>query len=285
MYIFKTVQDLQHYISNQKQQTKKIGFVPTMGALHRGHLSLIERAFEDCDLVVCSIFVNPTQFGDPEDLEKYPRPIELDIQKLEKIGCSVLFLPNVTEMYPPNLISPTFDLNGLDESMEGAHRPGHFAGVVQVIHRFLDIVQPDFLYMGQKDYQQFAIVKYMLQLMNSSVQLICVPIAREDDGLAMSSRNIRLSSEGRKKAQRISQMLFEAKEHAKSMSLEKVQQHVFTFIDQHQLEIDYFTIIDGNSLKSIDSFDKATIVTACTTVRIDGVRLLDNIILRESIQI
>jgi len=283
MYIFKTVQDLQHYINTQKKQTKQVGFVPTMGALHRGHLSLVQSAFENCDLVVCSIFVNPTQFGDATDLAKYPRPIESDIQKLEQLGCSVLFLPDVAEVYPKDLKIPSFDLKGLDTNMEGAHRPGHFTGVVQVIHRFLDIVQPDYLYMGQKDYQQFAVIKHVLQLMSSPIQLIRVPIAREEDGLAMSSRNIRLSPEGRKKAQLISKMLFAAKEQATSMTLKEVQKRALAFISQHQLEIDYFTIIDGDSLKSIDSFDKATIVTACTTVRIDGVRLLDNIILRESI--
>jgi pantoate--beta-alanine ligase len=283
MYIFKTVQDLQHYISTQKKQAKRIGFVPTMGALHRGHLNLVQRAFDDCDLVVCSIFVNPTQFGDPEDLTKYPRPIENDIQKLEQLGCSVLFLPAVSEIYPKDLVSPSIDLKGLDLNMEGAHRPGHFAGVVQVILRFLDILQPDFLYMGQKDYQQFAVIQYVLQLLQLKTQLVCVPIVREEDGLAMSSRNVRLSPEGRLRARLISKMLFKAKEHAVSMSLEEVKKRALAFIDQHQLEVDYFTIIDGDSLENIDSFDKATTVTACTTIRIDGVRLLDNIILRESI--
>jgi len=283
MYIFKTVQDLQQYLRTQKKQAKRIGFVPTMGALHRGHLNLVQRAFDDCDLVVCSIFVNPTQFGDPEDLTKYPRPIESDIQKLEQLGCSVLFLPAVSEIYPKDLLSPSIDLKGLDTTMEGAHRPGHFEGVVQVILRFLDILEPDFLYMGQKDYQQFAVIKYVLQLLQLKTQLVCVPIVREEDGLAMSSRNIRLSPEGRQRALLISKMLFQAKEHAASMSLEEVKKHALAFIDQHQLEVDYFTIIDGDSLENINSFDKATTVTACTTVRIDGVRLLDNIILRESI--
>jgi pantoate--beta-alanine ligase len=283
MYIFKTVQDLQHHVRTQKKQAKRIGFVPTMGALHRGHLSLIQRAFEDCDLVVCSIFVNPTQFGEAADLEKYPRPIESDIQKLEQLGCSILFLPNVAEVYPKGLKTPAFDLMGLDTTMEGAHRPGHFAGVVQVIHRLLDIVQPDYLYMGQKDYQQFAVIKHFLRLLQSSVKLVRVPIVREEDGLAMSSRNVRLSLEGRKKATLISKMLFKVKEQAANMPLEEVQKHALAFINQHQLEVDYFTIIDGDSLESIDSFDKATTVTACTTVRVDGVRLLDNIILRESI--
>lgn len=283
MYIFKTVRDLQHYISTQKKQAKQIGFVPTMGALHRGHLDLVRRAFDDCDIVVCSIFVNPTQFGEANDLDNYPRPIESDIQKLEELGCSVLFLPAVSEIYPEDLVSPSVDLKGLDTEMEGAHRPGHFAGVVQVILRFLDIMHPDYLYMGQKDYQQFAVIKYVLQLLQLSTQIVCVPIVREEDGLAMSSRNIRLSPEGRQRARLISKMLFEAKEHAASMSLEEVKKRALAYIDQHQLEVDYFTIIDGDSLENIDSFDKATTVTACTTVRIDGVRLLDNIILRESI--
>jgi pantoate--beta-alanine ligase len=283
MYIFKTVSDLQQYLHTQKKQAKRIGFVPTMGALHRGHLNLVERAFDDSDVVVCSIFVNPTQFGEANDLDNYPRPIERDIQKLEQLGCTVLFLPAVSEMYPKDLVSPSVDLKGLDSSMEGAHRPGHFAGVVQVILRFLEILQPDFLYMGQKDYQQFAVIKYVLHLLQLKTQLVCVPIVREEDGLAMSSRNIRLSPAGRQRARLISQMLFKAKEYAATKSLEEVKKYALTFLDQHQLEVDYFTIIDGDSLENIDSFDKATTVTACTTVRIDGVRLLDNIILRESI--
>ncbi len=251
-----------------------------MGALHLGHLTLVKKALSENDLVVCSIFVNPTQFGDAQDLENYPRPIESDIEKLEAQGCQILFLPNIAEIYPPNLQTPVFDLAGLDQSMEGAHRPGHFAGVVQVVHRLLDIVQPDSLYMGQKDYQQFAIIKHFLQLIQSPIKLVQVPIVREEDGLAMSSRNIRLSKTGRQKALLISQTLFLAQQEAKTLSLLEVKQNAINRLAEGRMEVDYFEIIDGNNLQSIQSFDQAAVVTACTTVRVDGVRLLDNIILK-----
>lgn len=279
MLIFKTVVTLQHYLHQQRTANQKIGFVPTMGALHQGHLTLVQYAKAESQCVVCSIFVNPTQFGDPKDLEKYPRPIESDIEKLEKEGCDVLFLPDVTEIYPPHLKSPHFDLAGLDQTMEGAHRPGHFDGVAEVVHRLLDIVQPLYLYMGQKDYQQFTIIKHLLKTLNSSIKLVRVPIIREPDGLAMSSRNIRLSEEGRKKSIIISQTLFQAQKDAQLYSLQEVKKRALKNLEN--MEVDYFEIVDGNTLRSIDSFEQAELVTACTTVRIDGVRLLDNIILKE----
>ncbi len=282
MYIFKTVSALQHHLTALRQQHQRIGFVPTMGALHHGHLRLVQQALEQTDIVVCSIFVNPTQFGEAQDLELYPRPIERDIQQLEKIGCNILFLPSVEEVYPKNWHTPTFDLEGLDETMEGAERPGHFAGVVQVVHRLLAIVQPQALFMGQKDYQQFTIIKKLLTLLDAPIELVRVPIVREKDGLAMSSRNVRLSPEGRKKAALISAMLFRAQEQAQTASLATVQQNALEFLQNHDLKADYFTIINGDSLEPIRSFSEAATVTACTTVRIDGVRLLDNIILRES---
>lgn len=281
MYIFKTVQALKQYLKTKQSQQQQIGFVPTMGALHLGHLTLIRTALAQNDVIVCSIFVNPTQFGDQQDLDLYPRPIERDIEQLEQLGCHALFLPTVEEIYPEDLVSPTFDLAGLDQTMEGAHRPGHFAGVVQVVHRLLDIVAPNSLFMGQKDYQQFAIIKHMLKLMNSPIKLVRVPIVREPDGLAMSSRNIRLSEAGRKQAQLISQTLFQAQEEAKTLSLKAVKENAISFLTQHNLSIDYFEIIDGDQLRTIDTFDQATTVTACTTVNVDGVRLLDNIILKE----
>lgn len=282
MYIFKTVAALQLHLQGVRQQGQSVGFVPTMGALHHGHLRLLQNALEQTDIVVCSIFVNPTQFGDAQDLALYPRPIEQDIEQLERVGCSVLFLPSVEEIYPEQWQTPAFDLEGLDETMEGAERPGHFAGVVQVVHRLLAIVEPDALFMGQKDYQQFAIIKHLLQLMDSPIKLVRVPIVREKDGLAMSSRNVRLSEAGRQKATLISKMLFQAKEQAQTASLASVQANALDFLKENNLQADYFTIINGDSLEPISEFSEAPIVTACTTVRIDGVRLLDNIILRES---
>lgn len=282
MYIFKTVPALQLHLQTLRQQGQRVGFVPTMGALHRGHLSLVQQALEQTDIVVCSIFVNPTQFGEAQDLDQYPRPIEQDIEQLERVGCHVLFLPSAEEIYPENWQTPVFDLKGLDLTMEGAERPGHFAGVVQVVHRLLAIVQPAALFMGQKDYQQFTIIKHLLTIMESPIQLVRVPIVREQDGLAMSSRNIRLSETGRQKARLISTLLFQAQEQAQTASLATVQQNALDFIKIHHLEADYFTIINGDSLEPIEEFSQASIVTACTTVRVDGVRLLDNIILRES---
>lgn len=282
MYIFKTVAALQLHLQGVRQQGKSVGFVPTMGALHHGHLRLLQNALEQTDIVVCSIFVNPTQFGDAQDLALYPRPIEQDIEQLERVGCSVLFLPSVEEIYPEEWQTPIFDLEGLDKTMEGAERPGHFAGVVQVVHRLLAIVEPDALFMGQKDYQQFTIIKHLLQLMDSPIRLVRVPIVREKDGLAMSSRNVRLSEAGRQKATLISKMLFQAKEQAQTASLAIVQANALAFLKKNNLQADYFTIINGDSLEPISEFSEALIVTACTTVRIDGVRLLDNIILRES---
>lgn len=282
MYIFKTVAALQLHLQTLRQQGKSVGFVPTMGALHHGHLSLLQNALEQTDIVVCSIFVNPTQFGDAQDLALYPRPIERDIEQLERVGCSMLFLPSVEEIYPEDWQTPVFDLGGLDKTMEGAERPGHFAGVVQVVHRLLSIVEPDALFMGQKDYQQFAIIKHLLQLLESPIKLVRVPIVREKDGLAMSSRNVRLSETGRQKAALISKMLFQAKEQAQTTSLATVQANALAFLKENNLQADYFTIINGDSLEPINAFSEAAIVTACTTVRVDGVRLLDNIILRES---
>lgn len=282
MYIFKTVPALQQHLQTLQAQGQRLGFVPTMGALHRGHLSLVQHALEQSDFVVCSIFVNPTQFGDPQDLARYPRPIAHDIEQLERAGCSVLFLPSVEEVYPDNWQTPVFDLEGLDLTMEGAERPGHFAGVVQVVYRLLAIVQPDALFMGQKDYQQFTIIKHLLRLLDSPIQLVRVPIVREADGLAMSSRNVRLSAAGRQQAALISQMLFEAQAQAQQQSLAAVQQQALAFLQAHKLQADYFTIINGDTLEPITAFEQAPIATACTTVRIDGVRLLDNIILRES---
>lgn len=280
MYIIKTIQGLRAYIQELKSAQKTIGFAPTMGALHEGHLSLIRASLEDGHQTICSIFVNPTQFNEKNDLEKYPRPIEQDIELLIQVGCHVLFLPDASEIYPEDLTTPFFDLKGLDLSMEGGKRPGHFAGVVQVVHRLLDITTPDSLYMGQKDYQQFTIIKHMLQVMGSPIQLICVPIKRAFDGLAMSSRNVRLSAAGRKRAGLISTLLEQAAHEAKTRTLAEVNSNMLIALEKHDLSYDYFSIVDGDSLKPIQSFDEATIVTACIVVRIDNVRLLDNIILK-----
>jgi len=285
MEIFNTVTSLQQFLYQKTRTGHKIGFVPTMGALHEGHLTLILDAMEENDIVVCSIFVNPTQFNDPNDLIKYPRPIEKDTQMLESVGCQVLFLPEVAEIYPPGLVEPDFDLNGLDLPMEGAKRPGHFKGVVRVVYRLLDIVKPDSLYMGQKDFQQYSIIAQMLRQMNSGIRLVRVPIVRESDGLAMSSRNVRLSEQGRALAPVLHKVLQEVEYYVNSQPFpipQKATELAFELFKQHEIDqIDYFEIVDGNTLKALHSFEDSHFAVACAVIVIDGVRLLDNVILFE----
>jgi pantoate--beta-alanine ligase len=285
MEIYNTVAALQQHLYQQSRTGKKIGFVPTMGALHEGHLTLILDAMEENDIVVCSIFVNPTQFNDPNDLIKYPRPIEKDTQMLESVGCHILFLPEVEVIYPPELIEPEFDLNGLDLPMEGAKRPGHFKGVVRVVYRLLDIVKPDSLYMGQKDFQQYSIIAQMLRLLNSGIRLVRVPIVRESDGLAMSSRNVRLSKAGRELAPILHKVLQEVEYYVNSQPFpipKNATELASELFKKHGIEqIDYFEIVDGNTLNTLHSFEDSQFAVVCAVIVIDGVRLLDNVILFE----
>jgi pantoate--beta-alanine ligase len=285
MEIYNTVQTLQQRLYQLSRAGEKIGFVPTMGALHEGHLTLILDALEENDIVVCSIFVNPTQFNDPNDLIKYPRPIEKDKQMLQSVGCQILFLPEVEEIYPQDLVEPEFELNGLDLPMEGAKRPGHFKGVVRVVHRLLDIVKPDSLYMGQKDFQQYSIIANMLRQMNSKIRLVRVPIVREIDGLAMSSRNVRLSQAGREKAPILYKVLQEIEYYVNSQPFpipKNALEIAHALFQQHGIEnIDYFEIVDGNTLHELHSFEDSNFAVVCAVIVIDAVRLLDNVILFE----
>jgi pantoate--beta-alanine ligase len=285
MKIFKTIDSLQEELQTLKLEGKQLAFVPTMGALHEGHLSLILEAQQENDCVLASIYVNPTQFNDPKDLEKYPRPIEKDIRALEQLGCDYLFLPETEEIYPKGLVGPSLDLKGLDNYMEGAHRPGHFAGVVQVVHRLLDIVHPDSLYMGQKDFQQYSIIAHMLKELNIPVRLVRVAIVREADGLAMSSRNVHLSEEGRRLAPILHKTLEDLKYHyeqnPKADPRDLEQQAIKAILDSGVPSVDYLDIVNGYSLQPIQKFDETDFVVSCATIRLDGIRLLDNIILKE----
>ena len=194
MFIFKKTEDLRNFLQQKNNVTHDVGFVPTMGALHEGHLSLIRMSKSSNSLCICSIFVNPTQFNQTADLQKYPRTTSKDISLLAKVGCDVLFLPDESEVYPSDLdTSVKIDMNGLDTVMEGEFRPGHFAGVMQVVKRLLDITQPTHLYMGQKDFQQFSIIKHMIKQLDMPVNLVMAPTVREENGLAKSSRNERLT--------------------------------------------------------------------------------------------
>jgi pantoate--beta-alanine ligase len=265
-------------IEEYKAAGKTIGFTPTMGALHAGHHSLINLSKEHNDISICSIFVNPTQFNNADDLTKYPRTIEADCAGLEEIGCDIVFLPTIEEIYPGGEENFTVDinLNGLDTLMEGEHRPGHFAGVVQVVKRLLDIVPASGLYMGQKDYQQFTIIRHIIKTLEISTELVVCPIVREADGLAMSSRNARLTADHRARASMIHKTLNKAKEMIHTNSIESIQSDAMTSMNIPGFKPEYFTIINGHTLETIESISGVKEVVACTAVWAGEVRLIDN---------
>ena len=281
MLLFKKVADLQVFVKQSRSNGSSVGFVPTMGALHQGHLTLIQQAKEHCDLVVCSIFVNPTQFNDAGDLEKYPRTLSQDINLLEGVGCDLLFFPDVEEVYPPGLNTElSLDLGQLDQVMEGAFRPGHFEGMAQVVKRLLDIVLPDVLFMGQKDFQQFTIVQEMLQQLNLPTKLFVVPIVRESDNLAMSSRNRRLEPHIRDRAIVLYQALSQVKEDLGKASPAKLQSKAIEQMSIPDFKPEYFEIVDGYTLQAIENWDTHEYIVACTAVWAGDVRLIDNMILK-----
>ncbi|MEM9991590.1 MAG: pantoate--beta-alanine ligase [Bacteroidota bacterium] len=280
MQVFKYVHKLQQIITEQRQSGKTIGFVPTMGALHAGHLALIRAALQQCDYVVCSIFVNPTQFNDATDLEKYPRTVAADFQKLYAVECHAIFLPEVDEIYPePAPILPPLEFGQLTQVLEGAHRAGHFAGVVQVVHRLLDIVRPDYLYMGQKDYQQQAIIGAMLTQLSSTIQLITAPTVREKDGLAMSSRNTRLTAQQRQLAPLLHQVLSGVKTDITQQSIEHVERAAQQQLTDAGFVVDYLSVVDGTTLQAIEVFEDAKSVVVVVAASLGDIRLIDNLII------
>jgi pantoate--beta-alanine ligase len=258
-----------------------IGFVPTMGALHTGHTSLIDESVAQNQITVCSIFVNPTQFGNKSDLEKYPKPIEKDIDLLMKHRCDVLFLPDYNEVYPTTYVHQTFDLGDLEFKIEGASRPGHFQGVCNVVHRFFEIIQPDFAYFGQKDFQQTAVIRRLIAVTQSTVQIRIVPIKREPHGLAMSSRNIRLSDTGRRNAAFIYKALRDVQSDIDNLPLPDLINRAKQFISaQKGASLDYLTAVNAETLEEVNTIDEAESVVLLTVVAYEGVRLLDNIFLK-----
>ncbi len=281
MRTYKTIRHLQNRLDRYRKEGKSIGFVPTMGALHQGHISLIEQSNKKSDITVCSIFVNPTQFNVKEDLDKYPRTEVQDAEMLKKAGCDILFLPTENVIYPPNQDnSYHVDFGDLEKVMEGAHRPGHFAGVAQVLKRFLDIVNPSAMYMGQKDYQQFTIVRALLKHLKSKTKLVMGETVREADGLAMSSRNVRLTKKERSIAPLISKALFDAKSKLGKKSIAKIKKEALEQLDIPEFRVEYFEIADGISLQAIKSLDGVKTAVACTVVHLGKVRLIDNVILK-----
>lgn len=251
-----------------------------MGALHDGHASLIERAKSENHLAAASIFVNPTQFDDPADLAKYPRTLDSDIEKLVRANCDALLLPSVEEVYPPGIdLSVDVDLGGMDQILEGAHRTGHFQGVVQVVKRLLDIVQPDRLYMGQKDLQQFTICKRMIDQLALPVQIVRCPIVREPDGLAMSSRNVRLSPEMRAVAPLFYQTLTQLAADLRALPLAEAKRRAEAILQSEPFSLDYLQVCAPDTLRELASLENDPTAVIVATVRLGGVRLLDNVFL------
>jgi pantoate--beta-alanine ligase len=274
-----TIEELDAILEPFSAKDKPIGFVPTMGALHEGHLSLIKQAKAENEVVVCSIFVNPTQFNDPADLQRYPRPLEEDKKMLESVGCDVLFMPSVAQMYPNEDYSTlNEDFGKLDKVMEGASRPGHFAGMITIVNKLFMAVKPHNAYFGQKDYQQLAIVRRFIEKHVIPINIISCPIVREPDGLAMSSRNRLLTPDERKRAVLIPQTMNKVKEMWSKSPATEIKEFVRAeFAKEGYLKLDYFEIADARTLQPIE--DKSKPAVACIAVFDGKIRLIDNVLL------
>lgn len=278
MRIIKRVSELKSVLNPLKEkQQKSVGFVPTMGALHAGHLSLVSRCIAENDVCVVSIFVNPTQFNNKEDLRLYPRTLGKDAELLQELGVHYVFAPDEQEMYPePD--TRVFDFGVLTEVMEGAFRPGHFNGVAQVVSKLFDMVQPDRAYFGEKDFQQLAIIRAMVKQLNIPVEIVGVPIVREKSGLAMSSRNMRLSDTQRQHATAIYYTLRESAEMIHDKNPDQIIRYVKETINEvDDLQVEYFDIADAETLQSISAWDETEQVVGCIAVFCGEVRLIDNI--------
>ena len=277
MEIIRTVGALRDRLDNLRKGNKSVGFVPTMGALHDGHLSLVERARKENDIVAVSVFVNPTQFNNPDDLRTYPRTEEADCALLEKAGVDIAFVPSVDEMYPePD--TRQFDLGPVAEVMEGAMRPGHFNGVAQVVSRLFDMVHPTRAYFGEKDFQQIAVIRRMVELEGFDIDIVACPIRRHPDGLAMSSRNVRLSQAQRRVAPAIHLTLAESVRRAPQLSVAEVKQLVTdTLNSQPEMKVEYYEIVDPLTMQPVTEWTDATDPVGCITVWCGDVRLIDNI--------
>lgn len=277
MTVVTTKKELDSCIESFKKEGKTIGFVPTMGALHSGHLSLVKESKKLSDITVVSIFVNPTQFNDAEDLKRYPRTLDKDVKLLESVGADVIFAPSVEEIYPePD--TRVFDFGYLESVMEGAKRPGHFNGVGQVVSRLFDIVKPHKAFFGMKDFQRVAIIKNMVRQLKYNIEIVACPIIREEDGLAMSSRNMLLEDEHRKNAPHIYATLKKACNLAVQMSVSDLKKWVVKEINTNPLlEVDYVEFVDDTTLEIIENWDKKEAVVACVAVYAGKIRLIDNI--------
>ncbi|MDB5284950.1 MAG: pantoate--beta-alanine ligase [Bacteroidota bacterium] len=281
MLILKKIEAVENHLKQLKKRNLKIGFVPTMGALHAGHISLIESSRQQCEVNVCSIFVNPTQFNDKNDFDNYPTTLDKDIEMLNDVGCDVLFLPSVKEMYPEGFVNKNkVDFGFLAKTLEGEHRPGHFDGMAQIVEKLLRIVKPDKLFMGQKDYQQQLIVSKLIKKLKLKTVLVISPTLREKDGLAMSSRNVRLNPEARKLAVEISRTLkgVKAAIHHPKSNIQQVQEWGGKRLSGFKgIETEYFEIRNADTLEPVDLKSKKLV--ALVAAKIGGVRLIDNMVL------
>ncbi len=278
MKIVKTSKELVELLSNRDKPKPRIGFVPTMGALHKGHISLLQTAVKENDLVICSIFVNPTQFNDPKDLEKYPRPIEQDIQLLEDAGCDLLFLPDVNDIYGENT-TWNHSFGQLENIWEGEMRPGHFKGVGQIVYKFFTLVKPDNVYFGQKDFQQTLIIKQLIKDFKLGIHLHICPIIREDNGLAMSSRNVRLSELHRLESGKIFKALTRTREaiEKKVFNIAQLKKEAIEIISEiPDSVIEYLEIVDPENLSILEKIEENSKHLMIVAVKVGNTRLIDN---------
>ena len=278
MIIFKKAADIHNFLATKIKENQSIGFVPTMGALHEGHISLIYKSKAANSLTVCSIFVNPTQFNNPLDFEKYPITIESDIAMLEEAGCDILFLPSTDEIYPIDFIKINYELGYLETILEGKYRTGHFQGVCMVVERLLRIITCNILYLGQKDYQQCMVIEKMISLRNMNVQLVIAPTIREVDGLAMSSRNRRLSKEERQNAIVIFNSLMNMKSKITNNSIEEIITEANKMISEKGFEVDYVELVDCQ-LNPLEKTNHKNGIVALIAATINNIRLIDNMTL------
>ena len=280
MIVFKKTADVAAFLAQKRAAGSRVGFVPTMGALHRGHISLIQLSKEAGEFTVCSIFVNPTQFNDNKDFEKYPSTIEADIDELEKAGCNLLFLPGLKEIYPDTTKNENpYQLGFLEKILEGKFRPGHFQGVCQVVHRLLSIVEPDRLYLGQKDYQQCMVIKKLIELYHIKTEVLVCPTLREKDGLAMSSRNMRLTATERKQAVKIFDILSFIKKEIRPGYLEDLKERAKQYLTAEGFKVDYVEIADTNTLEPQETWDGKLPLVALVAAFLNEVRLIDNMLM------
>lgn len=276
MRTFNTIVSLKSFIKDAKRQSFSVGLVPTMGALHEGHAELIKSSTFENEVTICSVFVNPAQFNNPQDLDNYPRTLEADLQFLDKLGCSAVFSPAVQEIYNREM-SLKFDLGHIGEKLEGKHRPGHFNGVALIVSKLFNIVNPDRAYFGQKDLQQFKIIDLLVKDLSFGIELKCTPIVRDKNGLALSSRNMRLTNDGLKKAALLNQVLVESENYlVNGKSINEVVSDADQLLNENDITLEYLELVDLETFESVKNKSDNNSVALCIAAYVEGIRLIDN---------